>query len=361
MIVGIVGGGQLGRMLAHATIPLGLTCRVIDPSPTCPARVVAEQIVGEYDDYAALAEFVRGLDVVTYEFENVPVETAEWLNDRIPVFPPPRALAVAQDRLTEKQFLQGLGAKFPRFAAIETRDDLDRAVATVKLPAVLKTRRFGYDGKGQVVLRNPADVEPAWLRLGGRPLILEELVGFDREVSLLAVRDRGGATGFYPLIENVHREGILRTSRVLLSDDPAIGQAVAVATHALHALNYVGVLAIEYFQRGTELLVNEMAPRVHNSGHWTIEGASPSQFSNHMRAVAGLALGPPEVYSSAGMVNCIGAMPNPELISGVAGAAIHDYGKSPRANRKVGHITVTAPSREMREERMRAVEKLVVS
>ncbi|HEX4592222.1 MAG TPA: 5-(carboxyamino)imidazole ribonucleotide synthase, partial [Gemmataceae bacterium] len=285
MIVGIVGGGQLGRMLALAGIPLGLRFRVLDPVAEAATDPIAERVVGEYDDYAALAEFVRGLDVVTYEFENVPVETVRWLAQRVPVYPPPEALEVAQDRVFEKRFFVRAGIPVPEFRPLDERADFDAAVAAIGLPAVLKTRRFGYDGKGQAVIRSAADAELAWELLGGRPLILEKLVPFDRELSILSVRGRDGSLGFYPLVHNEHRNGILHSSRAPAPDvrKELQSRAEQYATAALDTLGYVGVLAIEFFEVCGELLANEMAPRVHNSGHWTIEGAETSQFENHLR------------------------------------------------------------------------------
>jgi 5-(carboxyamino)imidazole ribonucleotide synthase len=358
MTIGILGGGQLGRMLALAGLPMGLKFRILDPAPSPPAAVAAEHVLGEYDDHAALADFVAGLNVVTYEFENVPVTAARWLAERVPVYPPPAALAAAQDRLTEKTFFQNLGVPTPGFRAIDTRADLDAAVLDIGLPAMLKTRRFGYDGKGQVALRSPADVAGAWERLGGRPLLYEQLVPFDRELSLLAVRGRDGATVYYPLIENSHRDGILRRS-IAPFNDPKLQQLAEQHVHlALDQLNYVGVLAVEFFQLGEQLLVNEMAPRVHNSGHWTIEGAATSQFANHLRAIAGWPLGETRVASPAAMINLIGELPCIAEVLRIPGTSLHDYGKSPRPNREVGHITLTAADRDELSQRLNAILRL---
>jgi len=346
MQIGILGGGQLARMLALAGHPLGLRFRVLEPASECPAAVVTDHVRGEYEDYQALYRFCQGLDVVTYEFENVPVESARWLAERVPVYPTPKGLEVGQERVAEKTFFQDLGIAVPPFAAVESREQLDAAVARIGLPAVLKTTRFGYDGKGQAVLRTPADVEQAWLLLGGRPLILEGYVLFDRELSILAVRGRGGEQAFYPLVENVHRAGILRKSTAPAPDlRPALqAQAERIAGRALEALGYVGVLAVELFQVGETLLVNEMAPRVHNSGHWTIEGAETSQFENHVRAVAGLPLGPTTSRGHSVMLNLIGSWPDPAAVLAVPGVHLHLYGKSPRPNRKVGHVTIRGDS-----------------
>jgi len=358
MTIGILGGGQLGRMLAVAGLPMNLRFKCLDPAPSAPAAVAAEQVVGEYEDYAALAEFVAGVDVVTYEFENVPVMAVEWLAQRVPVYPPPAALQIAQDRIHEKQFFAQLGVPVPRFQAIDRQSELLDAIAAIGLPAVVKTRRFGYDGKGQMVLRSPADVSSAWERLGGRPLMIEQLIPFDRELSILAVRDRSGIIVSYPLVENTHRDGILRLSIAPAEQAP---QAMAenFARMALEKLNYVGVLAIEFFDVGGNLLVNEMAPRVHNSGHWSIEGAVTSQFANHVRAVAGLPLGSTEICGAAAMINCIGALPDRAHVLAIPGTHFHDYGKLPRPNRKVGHVTIVASCPEELRKRITQLQNVI--
>jgi 5-(carboxyamino)imidazole ribonucleotide synthase len=359
MTIGILGGGQLGRMLALAGLPMGLRFRVLDPALSPPAAVAAEHVLGEYEDHAALADFVAGLDVVTYEFENVPVAAARWLAERAPVYPPPVALEAAQDRLKEKSFFQELGVPTPNFLAVDTPADLDNAVRAIGLPAVLKTRRFGYDGKGQMALRSTQDVAAAWERLGGRPLLYEQLVPFDRELSLLAVCGRDGAIAYYPLIENHHRDGILRRSIAPVKAPELQHLAEQYVRRALEQLKYIGVLAVEFFQVGEQLLVNEMAPRVHNSGHWTIEGAATSQFANHIRAIIGMPLGETRVNGAAAMFNLIGRLPEIEPVLRVPGAFFHDYGKSPRPNRKVGHITVTAPDRESLNLRLTSLAQVM--
>ncbi len=295
-LVGVLGGGQLGRMLALAGYTLGLRFRFLDPAPEAPVEELAELVVGRFDDLDVLQRFPDGLDVVTYEFENVPVEAVRHLARSVPVYPPVRALEVSQDRLAEKTLFQSLGIPPAPFAAVDTLAELEAAVGSIGLPAVLKTRRLGYDGKGQYVLHHLTDVMLAWRKLGGVPLILEGFIAFDRELSQLAVRGRNGRVELYPLVENHHRDGILRLTRA-----PASNTSEALRTQAGEAihrvmteLDYVGVLAIEFFQKGETLLANEMAPRVHNSGHWTIEGAHTSQFENHLRAVLGWPLGPAE-------------------------------------------------------------------
>jgi 5-(carboxyamino)imidazole ribonucleotide synthase len=342
--LGILGGGQLGRMLGLAAIPLGVRCRFLDDDGDASAAAVGELVRGEFQDEATLAKFVAGLDAVTYEFENVPVETAEWLAKRVPVFPPPAALANSQERLTEKRFFERLGVATPPFAAADSRDEFLAAVERVGLPAAVKTRRFGYDGKGQAIVRDRSEIDATWQRLGGRPLIVEGFVPFDRELSIIAVRGRDGACRFYPLVENTHRDGILRLSIAPVTNTtPALQRsAEEIARRALESVDYVGVLAIELFDVGGRLLVNEMAPRVHNSGHWTIEGAQTSQFENHVRAVLGLPIGDPSPRGVAAMVNLIGTLPDPAAVLRVPGAHLHLYGKFPRPGRKLGHITICA-------------------
>jgi 5-(carboxyamino)imidazole ribonucleotide synthase len=353
MRLGILGGGQLGRMMALAGYPLGVRSTVLDPAEESCAAQVCAHIRGDFDDLQALYQLVQVSDVVTYEFENVPVASARWLAERVPVYPPPLALEKSQDRIVEKIFFQSLGIPTPPFAAIESRGDYDSAIASIGLPAVLKTRRFGYDGKGQFVIRVSADVEAAWTKLGGRPLILEGFVPFDRELSILAVRGRDGQIATYPLVENEHRDGILHRSLAPAGDlaEELNERAAEYASRVLGELDYVGVLAIEWFQDGPRLLANEMAPRVHNSGHWSIEGALTSQFENHVRAVCGLPLGRCGSVGHSAMFNFIGSVPPASQVLRHAEAHLHAYGKSPRAGRKVGHVTLrTESAEELREK-----------
>ncbi len=354
MRIGILGGGQLGRMLALAGYPLGLQATVLDPSFEPCAAEVCSHIRGEFDDYQALYELVKVSDVVTFELENVPVQTARWLSERVPVYPPPRALEVSQERLAEKEYFASLGIPSPAFAAVESRAEFDAALRAVGLPAVLKTRRFGYDGKGQAVIRTRGDIEAAWDKLGGRPLILEEFIPFDRELSIIAVRGRDGAVATYPLIENVHQDGILHRS---LAPAARLGEELAeraaeYAGRVLLDLDYVGVLTIEWFQEGARLLANEMAPRVHNSGHWTIEGAMTSQFENHLCAISGLPLGRCDAVGHSAMFNFIGSVPSAAEVLRNPDAKLHLYGKGPRPNRKVGHVTLRAGSAEELAEKL---------
>jgi 5-(carboxyamino)imidazole ribonucleotide synthase len=362
MRVGIIGGGQLGRMLAMAGAELGIACTTLDPATDSPAAQVAPAIVGAYDDPGALLALAEASDVVTYEFENVPAASTRFLAERgMPLFPPPDALEVAQDRIAEKALFTEVGLTVPTFAAVQDTASLAEAIAAVGLPAVLKTRRLGYDGKGQAVVRREERAEDAWRAVGEVPSMLEALVPFDREVSIVAVRGRDGEVRSWPVVENHHRDGILRTTYApapALTDDLQAA-AEAHARAVMDRLGYVGVLAIELFQLGERLLGNEMAPRVHNSGHWTIEGARTSQFENHMRAVCGLPLGDTAVDRPAAMVNLIGAMPSVDEVLAVPEVHLHDYGKSPRPGRKLGHLSVLADHPDALRARVLQVSALL--
>ncbi|HTP67992.1 MAG TPA: 5-(carboxyamino)imidazole ribonucleotide synthase [Dongiaceae bacterium] len=359
MTIGILGGGQLGYMLALAGYPLGLHFRFLDPSPEAPVGRIAHRVTADYTDEGALEKFAHGLEVVTYEFENVPVQAARFLAERVSVYPPATALEEAQDRLREKRLFQKLGIATTEFAEIVRHSELDTAVKKVGLPAILKTCRLGYDGKGQWLLRTPEDVTKARPELPDTAMILEKFVPFTRELSILGVRARTGETGFYPLIENHHREGILRLS---LAPAPGLAErlqarAEDAARRVLQELNYAGVLCIEFFEVDGQLLANEMAPRVHNSGHWSIEGAVTSQFENHLRAVLGFPLGATSVIGSSAMVNLIGELPEAQDVLKVANTHLHFYGKEPRPGRKVGHVTVRADKFEKLQGRLQELPK----
>ncbi len=348
MTLGILGGGQLGYMLALAGYPLGLHFRFLDPSPEAPVGRIAQRVTAEYTDHAALEKFSNGLELVTYEFENVPVEAAKFLAQRLPVYPPPAALKAAQDRLAEKTLFRNLGIRTTEFLPISKPAELDAAVKQLGFPAVLKTSRMGYDGKGQWILRTADDVAKAKSELPKVALILERFVPFARELSILAARSRNGETAFYPLVENHHRGGILRLSLAPAPslEPPLQRSAEDVARRVLESLKYVGVLAIEFFEHEGRLLANEMAPRVHNSGHWTIEGAVTSQFENHLRAVLGLPLGSTAPAGHCAMINLIGDLPEPSEVLAVPDTHLHFYGKVPRPGRKLGHVTLRAASPE---------------
>ncbi|MEZ5463652.1 MAG: 5-(carboxyamino)imidazole ribonucleotide synthase [Lysobacteraceae bacterium] len=358
--IGILGGGQLARMLALAGAPLGLRYRVMDSSAEACAGQFVPMQVGDYRDEAALAAFADAVDVATFDFENVPAESAEWLAERIPVFPNPRALALTQDRLAEKSLFVDLGIPVPPFADVDSREALQAAVESIGLPAILKTRRLGYDGKGQFRLRSADDIDAAWETLGAQAstvgLILEGFVRFERELSVVAVRGRDGEFRSWPLTENWHVEGVLSASLAPAPvDDALTTKAVAYARAIAESLDYVGVFALELFCRDGELLANEMAPRVHNSGHWSIEGAETSQFENHLRAVLGLPLGSTRMVGKACMLNWIGELPVATPILREAGGHWHDYGKSSRPGRKVGHATLRADSAAELAEGLRRV------
>jgi 5-(carboxyamino)imidazole ribonucleotide synthase len=323
----------------------------------------------DFDDTEALVRFAVGLEVITYEFENVPQQTAQTLSRRVPVYPPPLALHVSQDRLQEKTFFRQLGIPTAPFVPIRTRADLDQGLAEVGYPAILKTRRFGYDGKGQCLIRERAAAEQAWQTLtksqrddsSDADLLLEGFVRFERELSQLAVRGLDGSLIYYPLVENHHAEGILRLS---LAPAPNLtpeleNLARDYATRTLEALGYVGVLAIELFQQGEQLIANEMAPRVHNSGHWTIEGAETSQFENHLRAILGLPLGRTEARGPCAMLNIIGQPPDRRAVLAHPGAHLHWYGKKPRPGRKTGHITLRADTMDTVREGVAKLRSLL--
>jgi 5-(carboxyamino)imidazole ribonucleotide synthase len=344
--IGILGGGQLGRMLVLAAARLGFRCHVFCPDAHSPAFDVVRSVTeADYLDMAALDRFAADVDVVTYEFENVPAETATFLSARKPVLPDPKVLATTQDRLTEKEFVKGLGIETAKFARVDSGDGLIAALASVGKPAVLKTRRFGYDGKGQIMIRDGGD--PAMFdELGGQAQILEAFVPFEREISVVAARGHDGTIESFDVIENEHEGHILKTSRVPANVSGAVAaEARRIAEKIAEAFDYVGVLAVEMFVvkdgAGHAVLVNEIAPRVHNSGHWTIDGASVSQFEQHIRAVAGLPLGKPIRRGRIKMTNLLGDDVNdtPRWLA-TPGAAVHLYGKSAvRPGRKMGHVT----------------------
>ncbi len=347
--VGILGGGQLARMLALSGAPLGLRFLVMDTEADACAGQFAPLLVGDYRDEAALAEFASRVDVATFDFENVPAESAEWLASRIPVFPNPRALAVAQDRLVEKNLFRRLGIPVGDYAAIDSRSMLEAEVARIGGACVLKTRRLGYDGKGQFRIKSPADIEASWQALGAQArtvgLIVEAFIPFQRELSVVAVRGRDGEFRTWPLTENWHVDGVLSASLApAIAEADLAREAFAHARKLAEALDYVGVFALELFCHGGELLANEMAPRVHNSGHWTIEGAETSQFENHLRAVLGLPLGDTRMLGHACMLNWVGEMPDRTTVLAEPAGHWHDYGKLPRAGRKVGHATLREDS-----------------
>ena len=359
----ILGGGQLGRMLGLSAVPLGVKVRSLDPVDGAPASAIGDLVVGPLDDPDALRTTTAGADVVTFEWEGVPAAPLRALVAEGAVLRPPAdALEVSQDRVDEKTTFRALGIPVADFAPVGDAAGLEDALQRIGAPAILKTRRGGYDGKGQATIASPADAPGAWdeLRAGG-PLILERRVAFGRELSIIAVRGTDGEIRTWPLVENEHRDGILRTSHAPAPDVDAALQARADGhvRAVLEHFDYVGVLTLELFQVGDDLLANEMAPRVHNSGHWTIEGARTSQFENHVRAVLGWPLGPTDAPGPSVMINCIGALPEPAAVLAIPGAHLHRYGKAPRPGRKVGHVTITADGRAELDRRVRAVRAVL--
>lgn len=352
--IGILGGGQLGRMLAMAAARLGLRCQIFSPDPDSPAfDVVLNASCAEFADVEALELFANDVDVITYEFENVPASAALVLSARRPVLPDPKILETTQDRLAEKDFVTRLGIGTAGYADVSTAADLREAIGRIGLPAVVKTRRFGYDGKGQAIVRDGDDPEQIWAELGTNSAILEAFIPFEREISVIAARSADGEVECFDVTENEHRDHILKISRAPAAIPEVVAEeARSIAGKIATALDYVGVLAVEMFVlpdsgNGPKVLVNEIAPRVHNSGHWTLDGASISQFEQHIRAIAGWPLGKPVRHGPVTMTNLIGEEVNSyEQWLTVPGATVHLYGKGPpRPGRKMGHVTEVAPAR----------------
>lgn len=357
MTVGIVGAGQLGRMLALAGYPLGLDFLFLDPTRAAPAGQVAPQICGEFTNAKLLAQLARNSDVLTFDWENISVDALKKLPKSTRICPPVNALAVAQDRVKEKELFERLRIPTTRWAAVDSHAQLVRALQDIGLPGVLKTRRLGYDGKGQFVLRKPEDVQAAWDALGNTALLYEEMVPFDYEVSIIGARSARGEVAIYPLNGNMHAQGILRLTRAPYGTPALQRLAARCLRRALNHFRYTGILTIEFFVRRGRLIANEMAPRVHNSGHWTIEGAETSQFENHLRAILGMPLGATRARGHCAMINLIGAMPARDAMLAEDGVHLHDYGKSPRLGRKLGHLTLverSAPARDRRARRLLA-------
>ncbi len=357
MRIGIIGAGQLGQMLGFAARGLGVECLFVDPSRNPPAAACGTVLRRPFDDSQALAELAATCDVVTYEFENVPVAALREIEGDVPVYPPTEALRHSQDRLDEKRLFDRLDIPLPGFCTIDSRDDIVAAIDALSLPVVIKTRRLGYDGKGQFVIRDRSDIDEAWTRLGGNALIAEQWVPFDFELSCIGVRNVSGDVAIYPLSRNVHEDGILRTSCSPVDAPEFAARAERYMHRLLAHLDYVGVLALEMFVRGDQLFANEFAPRVHNSGHWTIEGSETSQFENHVRAILDRPLGPVAPVGHAGMVNLIGEIP--DSARALRHGVLHDYGKTPRPGRKLGHITITADSAALRDQLMDGIRRSV--
>ena len=357
MRIGIIGAGQLGQMLGYAARDLGVECCFVDPSASPPAADCGEVLQRPFDDSEALTELAATCDVVTYEFENVPVEALYKIDDKVPVYPPANALRHAQDRLDEKRLFDQLDIPLPGYRTVDSREDIVTAIEELGLPVVIKSRRLGYDGKGQFILREREDIDTAWKTVGGQPLIAEQWINFDFEVSCIGARNVDGDIVIYPLSRNFHEGGILKTSRSPIDAPGLADRAETYVRRMLGHLDYVGVLALELFVCGDDLFANEFAPRVHNSGHWTIEGSATSQFENHLRAIMNRPLGSTASLNHAGMVNLIGDIPG-TLRSQELGV-LHDYGKAPRPGRKLGHITVTAESAAERDRLIDIISRSV--
>lgn len=358
--VGCLGGGQLGRMLGLAGLPLGLRFTFLEPQAEASAAAVGHQLLGAYDDPELLRQLGAESDLVTFEFESVPESSAALLATSGAVFPPPRALAVGQDRLLEKRLFQSLGIETAAYAEVATEGDLERA-AEVGLPALLKTRRLGYDGHGQRLVQEGSELGDGWRELDQVPAILERLVPFERELSIICVRGKHGESAAYPLVENHHQEGILRLT---LAPAPGLTpdlqeQAATIASSIVEELDYVGVLAVELFQVAGRLLANEIAPRVHNSGHWTMDGAVCSQFENHLRAGLGWPLGGTEAKGYTAMLNLLGEDPDPSELLAIPGAHLHLYGKEPRPRRKLGHLNIAGEDPRQVTAQLRAAAQVL--
>jgi 5-(carboxyamino)imidazole ribonucleotide synthase len=359
MTVGIVGAGQLGRMLALAGYPLGLDFLCLDPASDAPAGQVAPLLTGAFTDRRLLGRLARQCDVITFDWENVPVASLASLTrlHGARVCPPIGALVAGQDRVAEKRLFARLAIPTTRWRAVDSRAGLARAIATVGLPGVLKTRRLGYDGKGQALIRTPADADRAFAALGKVPLLYEEWIPFDCEVSIIGARGVSGEIAVYPLCGNVHGQGILRLTCAPYGRTHWQRMAARYLQRVLAHFRYTGILTLEFFVRRGRLIANEMAPRVHNSGHWTIEGAATSQFENHLRAILDLPLGATRALGHSAMINLIGALPSRAAVLRLEGVHLHEYGKRPRAGRKVGHLTVVEPTAAARDARMRRLLK----
>jgi 5-(carboxyamino)imidazole ribonucleotide synthase len=357
--VGIVGAGQLGRMMALAAYPLGLRCLFLDRSAASPGGQVAPLLIGELEDPARLRELASRSDVVTFDWENIASSALAPLEKLTTIRPPRAALEISQDRLREKALFARLKIPVAAHAAVDSKQDLLRASRALGSAGVLKTRRMGYDGKGQCVIRDPKEIDAAWASMGAPGLIYEAFQAFSREVSIIGARSAAGQIVYYPLSANTHAGGILRYSVAPFIDRALERMARRYLKKVLESLAYVGVLTIEFFVVKGRLVANEMAPRVHNSGHWTIEGCVTSQFENHLRAIGDLPLGATRALGHSAMINFLGQMPSRERLLSIPGLAFHDYGKEPRAGRKLGHCTITRPSAKDRDRVLGHTLKIV--
>jgi 5-(carboxyamino)imidazole ribonucleotide synthase len=357
--VGIVGAGQLGRMLALAAYPLGLRCVFLDRSADAPGAQVAPILVGELTDSGRLAELASQSDVVTFDWENISGAALAPLEKLTAIRPPRKALEVSQDRLQEKALFARLKIPVASHAAVDSKEDLLRAADTLGIPGVLKTRRMGYDGKGQLVIQHADAIDAAWAHLGAPGLIYEQFQRFSREISIIGARSAAGNIVYYPLSANSHSGGVLRYGVAPFVNRPLERQARRYLKRVMEALAYVGVLTIEFFVVKGRLIANEMAPRVHNSGHWTIDGCVTSQFENHLRAICDLPLGSTRALGHTAMVNFLGQMPDARRLLSQDGLAFHDYGKDPRPGRKLGHCTIVKATAKDRNHALQHILKCV--
>jgi len=357
--IGILGGGQLAKMLSEAAAELHLRTICVDSNPEACASGVTHIINAEFDDLVALENFAKQCDVITFENENIPLETIRFLKQFCPVYPDETVLSLTQDRLLEKELFTTLNIPTNNFIAVNTLNALYAAVEKVGLPCLIKTRRFGYDGKGQYLIKNNADINLAWQELSVQPLILESFVALETEVSMIATRNLQGKIVYYPLTENYHKNGVLRLSQAPFLRPSLEKDAKNYMEKVLTHFNYVGTLAIEFFVANNQLLANEIAPRVHNSGHWTIEGAVTSQFENHLRAIAGLPLGLADAVGYSAMLNCLGTLPELEKILAINYVHYHVYGKTELPNRKIGHVTVNSPTKGLTRQQLQYVATVI--
>lgn len=365
--IGVLGAGQLGRMLALAGIPLGNSFTFYDASSDAPAKDVGVLLAGAFDNSKLLEQFISRINLATFEFENVSVDSARKVAEKVALYPSVEALLVSQNRVSEKNFFQSLGIETAQFAPISAGERyvqeraLQAALRSLGFPAILKTARLGYDGRGQAFIQSENDLDRALDAAAGQECIVERFIKFDREVSIITTRSIAGSTVFYPLVENVHRGGILRTSRCLGTDVERKQQDTAqeYARAIVERLGYVGTMTLELFDCGGKLIANEMAPRVHNSGHWSIEGAETSQFENHIRAILNLPLGDTKARGKSVMINLIGFLPDSHTVLSITGVHLHSYGKQVRPGRKVGHITVVAETDHELSARRSALEQVL--
>lgn len=359
MKVGILGGGQLARMMALAAHPLGIETYCIDPIADVCASDVTRVQQADYTDKATIEKFANSVDVVTFENENIPSDTLDWIQAICPIAPGKKALECAQDRLLEKNLFRELGIATPEYAAIGSLNELQQLAKESDLPLLIKTRRFGYDGKGQFLIKSLDQVSTAWETLKSDSLISEAFIPFDYEVSLISVRNQQGEIHCYPLTKNLHRHGILRISTAPACDDNLFEKAKQSAIKILDHFDYVGVLAIEFFVKGEQLIANEMAPRVHNSGHWTQDGAITCQFENHIRAICNLPLGQCDALGFAAMFNNIGTEPDKKAVLQVPYSHLHTYNKAARSGRKIGHINLQSMDKHQFNESFKQLDSLV--